>query len=81
MRHLNGTSFEHFVGWVKRVRFVWLNELPCKLASRKKLWLKAVKLVGKQHKKVTNKGQDFHFKRANDLLSKADVKDQRKLKY
>ena len=43
--------------------------------------LKTVKSVGKQHKKVADKGQDFHFKRANDLLSKADVKDQRKLKY
>ena len=48
-----------------------------KRLSRKKKgsnrWLKAVKSVSKQHKKVTNKGQEIHFKRANDLLSKADV--------
>jgi len=29
--------------------------------------------MGKQHKKVANKRKNFHFKTANDLLSKADV--------
>ncbi len=41
--------------------------------SRKKKgsnrWLKAVKAVGKQHKKVADKRKDFHFKTANELLS------------
>ncbi len=45
--------------------------------SRKKKgsnrWLKGVKAVGKQHKKVADKRKDFHFKTANELLSKADV--------
>ena len=53
-----------------------LKTLQQRLSRKKKgsnRWLKAVKSVGKQHKKVAEKGQDFHFKRANDLLSKADV--------
>ncbi|MGD1716612.1 RNA-guided endonuclease InsQ/TnpB family protein [Dapis sp. BLCC M172] len=45
--------------------------------SRKKKgsnrWLKSVKAVGKQHKKVADKRKDFHFKTANELLSKADI--------
>lgn len=35
--------------------------------------LKAVKQLGKQHKKVANKRKDFHFKTANNLLKKYDV--------
>ena len=38
-----------------------------------KRWLKAVKAVAKQHKKVADKRKDFHFKTANELLSKAEV--------
>jgi putative transposase len=34
---------------------------------------KAVKQLGKQHKKVADKRKDFHFKTANYLLSKYDV--------
>ena len=48
-----------------------LKTLQKRLSRKKKgsnRWLKAVKSVSKQHKKVTNKGQDFHFKRANDLF-------------
>jgi putative transposase len=35
--------------------------------------LKAVKSLGKQHKKVADKRKDFHFKTANNLLKKYDV--------
>ena len=38
-----------------------------------KRWLKAVKAVAKQHKKVADKRKDFHFKTANELLLKAEV--------
>ena len=38
-----------------------------------KRWLKAVKAVAKQHKKIADKRKDFHFKTANELLSKAEV--------
>ena len=41
--------------------------------KRSKRWLKAVKAVAKQHKKVADKRKDFHFKTANQLLSKAEV--------
>ncbi|MCV3214718.1 transposase [Plectonema radiosum NIES-515] len=34
---------------------------------------KAVKQLGKQHKKVADKRKDFHFKTANNLLKKYDV--------
>src|SRR4028118_1268682 len=35
--------------------------------------LKAIKQLGRQHKKVADKRKDFHFKTANWLLSKYDV--------
>jgi len=35
--------------------------------------LKAIKLLAKQHQKVADKRKDFHFKTANQLLSKYDV--------
>ncbi|AOY82921.1 transposase [Moorena producens JHB] len=41
--------------------------------------LKAVKQLGKQHKKVADKRKDFHFKTANYLLSKYDVIAHEKL--
>ncbi|NES80008.1 MULTISPECIES: transposase [unclassified Okeania] len=48
-----------------------------KCLSRKKKgskrWLKAVEAVAKQHKKVADRRKDFHFKTANELLSKAEV--------
>ncbi|NEN97827.1 MAG: transposase [Moorea sp. SIO3I7] len=41
--------------------------------------LKAIKQLGKQHKKVADKRKDFHFKTANYLLSKYDVIAHEKL--
>ncbi|AOY79865.1 transposase [Moorena producens JHB] len=40
---------------------------------------KAIKQLGKQHKKVADKRKDFHFKTANYLLSKYDVIAHEKL--
>ncbi|NEO91987.1 MAG: transposase [Moorea sp. SIO3G5] len=40
---------------------------------------KAVKQLGRQHKKVADKRKDFHFKTANYLLSKYDVIAHEKL--
>ncbi|MDY7005352.1 MAG: transposase [Cyanobacteriota bacterium] len=53
-----------------------LKTLQKRLSRKKKgskRWLKAIKAVAKQHKKVADKRKDFHFKTANELLSKADV--------
>ncbi|MGK7925994.1 MAG: RNA-guided endonuclease InsQ/TnpB family protein [Spirulina sp.] len=53
-----------------------LKTLQKRLSRRKKRskrWLKAVKAVAKQHKKVADKRKNFHFKTANQLLSKAEV--------
>ncbi|NEP45512.1 MAG: IS200/IS605 family element transposase accessory protein TnpB [Okeania sp. SIO2H7] len=53
-----------------------LKTLQKRLSRKKKgsnRWLKAVKAVAKQHKKIADKRKDFHFKTANELLSKADV--------
>ncbi|NEQ41050.1 MAG: transposase [Okeania sp. SIO3I5] len=53
-----------------------LRTLQKRLSRKKKgsnRWLKAVKAVGKQQKKVADKRKDFHLKTANELLSKADV--------
>ncbi|NEP54092.1 MAG: transposase [Moorea sp. SIO3C2] len=41
--------------------------------------LKAIKQLGKQHKKVADKRKDFHFKTANYLLSNYDVVAHEKL--
>ncbi|NEO90732.1 MAG: transposase [Moorea sp. SIO3G5] len=41
--------------------------------------LKAIKQLGRQHKKVADKRKDFHFKTANYLLSKYDVIAHEKL--
>ncbi|NEQ74385.1 MAG: transposase [Okeania sp. SIO2C9] len=38
-----------------------------------KRWLKAILAIAKQHKKVADKRKYFHFKTANELLSKAEV--------
>ncbi|WP_424103721.1 RNA-guided endonuclease InsQ/TnpB family protein [Moorena producens] len=40
---------------------------------------KAIKQLGRQHKKVADKRKDFHFKTANYLLSKYDVVAHEKL--
>ncbi|NET11752.1 MAG: IS200/IS605 family element transposase accessory protein TnpB [Okeania sp. SIO1H6] len=53
-----------------------LQTLQKRLSRKKKgskRWLKAVKAVAKQHKKVADKRKDFHFKTANELLSKGKV--------
>ncbi|WP_367267689.1 RNA-guided endonuclease InsQ/TnpB family protein [Okeania sp. SIO2C9] len=53
-----------------------LKTLQKRLSKKKKgskRWLKAVKALAKQHKKVADKRKDFHFKTANELLSKANV--------
>ncbi|MDJ1178828.1 transposase [Roseofilum sp. BLCC_M91] len=53
-----------------------LKTLQKRLSRKKKgskRCLKSVKSVAKQHKKVADKRKDFHFKTANELLSKADV--------
>ena len=41
--------------------------------------IKAIKQLGRQHKKVADKRKDFHFKTANYLLSKYDVVAYEKL--
>ncbi|GFZ95293.1 RNA-guided endonuclease InsQ/TnpB family protein [Okeania sp. KiyG1] len=49
-----------------------LKTLQKRLSRKKKgskRWLKTVKAVAKQHKKVADKRKDFHFKTANELLS------------
>jgi putative transposase len=53
-----------------------LRVIQKRVSRRKKgsnLRQKAVKQLGKQHKKVADKRKDFHFKTANYLLSKYDV--------
>ncbi|NEP84295.1 MAG: transposase [Okeania sp. SIO3B3] len=53
-----------------------LKTLQKRLSRKKKgskRWLKSVKAVAKQHKKIADKRKDFHFKTANELLSKAEV--------
>ncbi|GFZ91522.1 RNA-guided endonuclease InsQ/TnpB family protein [Okeania sp. KiyG1] len=53
-----------------------LKTLQKRLSRKKKgskRWLKALLSVAKQHKKVADKRKDFHFKTANELLSKAEV--------
>ncbi|NER51956.1 MAG: transposase, partial [Symploca sp. SIO1A3] len=53
-----------------------LQLIQKKVSRRKKggnCRLKAIKLLAKQHKKVADKRKDFHFKTANQLLSKYDV--------
>uniref|UniRef100_UPI001CCD8CAF RNA-guided endonuclease InsQ/TnpB family protein n=1 Tax=Oscillatoria salina TaxID=331517 RepID=UPI001CCD8CAF len=53
-----------------------LKTLQKRLSRQKngsKRWLKAVKAVAKQHKKIADKRKDFHFKTANELLSKAEA--------
>jgi putative transposase len=53
-----------------------LKTLQKSLSRKKKAsnrWLKAVKAVAKQHKKVADQRKDFHFKTANELLSKYQV--------
>ena len=53
-----------------------LKTLQKRLSRKKKgsnRWFKALLAVAKQHKKVADKRKDFHFKTANELLSKYQV--------
>ncbi len=62
---------QHYRRAQKRLRVI-----PMRVSRRKKgsnRRQKAVKQLGKQHKKVSDKRKDFHFKTANYLLSKYDV--------
>jgi putative transposase len=55
----------------KRLRVIQKRVSRRKKGSNSRL--KAIKQLGKQHKKVADKRKDFHFKTANWLLSKYDV--------
>jgi len=68
---------QHYRKAQKRLRLI-----QKKVARRKKggnRRLKGIKLLAKQHKKVADKRKDFHFKTANQLLSKYDVIAHEKL--
>lgn len=62
---------QHYRKAQKRLRVIQ------KRVSRKKKGgmrrLKAIKQLGRQHKKIADKRKDFHFKTANQLLKKYDV--------
>ncbi|NER49996.1 MAG: transposase, partial [Symploca sp. SIO1A3] len=68
---------QHYRKAQKRLRLI-----QKKVARRQKggnRRLKGIKLLAKQHKKVADKRKDFHFKTANQLLSKYDVIAHEKL--
>ena len=54
-----------------RLRVIQKRVFRRKKGSNRRL--KAVKQLGRQHKKVADKRKDFHFKTANNLLKKYDV--------
>ena len=62
---------EHYRSSQKRLRVISKRVSRRKKGSNRRQ--KAVKQLGKQHKKVADKRKDFHFKTANWLLSKYDV--------
>jgi len=55
----------------KRLRVIQKRVSRRKVGSNRRL--KAIKRLGKQHKKLADKRKDFHFKTANNLLKKYDV--------
>lgn len=55
----------------KRLRGIQKRVSRRKKGSNRRL--KAIKSLGKQHKKVADKKKDFHYKTANSLLRKYDV--------
>lgn len=55
----------------KRLKVIQKRVSRRKKGSNRRL--KAIKSLGKQHKKVVDKRKDFHFKAANQLLKKYDV--------
>ena len=62
---------QHYRKAQKRLRVIQKRVSRRKKGSNRRL--KAVKQLGKQHKKVADKRKDFHFKTANNLLKKYDV--------
>ncbi len=62
---------QHYRKSQKRLRVIQKRVSRRKKGSNGRL--KAIKQLGKQHKKVADKRKDFHFKTANWLLSKYDV--------
>ncbi|MDJ0736618.1 MAG: transposase [Nostocaceae cyanobacterium] len=62
---------QHYRKAQKRLRVIQKRVSRRKKGSNRRL--KAVKQLGKQHKKVADKRKDFHFKTAKQLLSKYDV--------
>lgn len=55
----------------KRLKVIQKRVSRRKKGSNRRL--KAIKALGKQHKKVADKRKDFHYKTANNLLKKYDV--------
>jgi putative transposase len=62
---------QHYRKSQKRLRVIQKRVSRRKKGSNRRH--KAVKQLGKQHKKVADKRKDFHFKTAKQLLSKYDV--------
>jgi putative transposase len=62
---------QHYRQAQRRLRIAQKRVSRTKKGSRRRQ--KAVKQLAKQHKKVADKRKDFHFKTANELLSKYDV--------
>lgn len=62
---------QHYRKSQKRLRVIQKRVSRRKKGSKRRL--KAVKQLGRQHKKVADKRKDFHFKTANNLLKKYDV--------
>jgi putative transposase len=62
---------QHYRKSQKRLRVIQKRVSRRQKGSNRRL--KAVKQLGRQHKKVADKRQDFHFKTANNLLKQYDV--------
>jgi len=62
---------QHYRKAQKQLRVIQKRVSRRKKGSNRKA--KAVKQLGKKHKKVADKRKDFHFKTANQLLKKYDV--------
>ncbi|MBN3911025.1 MAG: IS200/IS605 family element transposase accessory protein TnpB [Nostoc sp. NMS1] len=62
---------QHYRSSQKRLRVIQKRVSRRHIGSNRRK--KAVKQLGRQHKKVADKRKDFHFKTANNLLKKYDV--------
>lgn len=62
---------QHYRKSQKRLKVIQKRVSRRKKGSNRRQ--KAVKQLGRQHKKVADRRQDFHFKTANNLLKKYDV--------